>query len=142
MNDISTYLSEHGVRPTANRILVYQYLAEAHRLLSLRDIEEGLVTLDKSSIFRALTVMVEHDVLHSHEDGRGILHYEPCRHEDHEDHREGHLHFYCEVCQRSYCIEDVRIPEVQLPEGYEAHTSSWMIKGVCPECRKQETDNR
>ena len=29
------------------------------------------------------------------------------------------------------------IPAVALPEGYAAHTVNYMIKGICPECRRR-----
>ena len=34
--------------------------------------------MDKSSIFRTLTLFIEYDVVHTFEDGRGIVNYELC----------------------------------------------------------------
>jgi Fur family ferric uptake transcriptional regulator len=28
------------------------------------------------------------------------------------------------------------MPKVELPEGFEAHTSNYIIKGTCPHCKK------
>jgi Fur family ferric uptake transcriptional regulator len=28
------------------------------------------------------------------------------------------------------------MPEVQLPAGFEQHSSNYMIKGTCPHCKK------
>ena len=49
-------MQEHGIRPTANRMLVIQALEDAPHPLSLAELEDRLVTLDKSSIFRVLTL--------------------------------------------------------------------------------------
>ena len=133
---IAHKIEQKGVKPTANRMLVYQALTGQHRPLSMRELEYKLQTLDKSSIFRVLTLFLEHDVVHAVEDGRGVELYELCHHDDDSDHMASHLHFYCEKCKRTYCIEEMPLPAVELPEGYHAHSMSFMVKGVCPECNK------
>jgi Fur family ferric uptake transcriptional regulator len=138
MDEIAHKLERKGVKPTANRMLVYQALVDQHRPLSMRDLEMQLLTLDKSSIFRVLTLFAEHDVVHAVEDGRGIELYELCHHEDESDHMSSHVHFYCEKCQRTYCIEEMALPAIQLPEGYHAHSMSFMVKGECPQCNKNK----
>lgn len=61
--------------------------------LSLKDLEQKMVSMDKSSIFRTLTLFLEHDAVHAFEDGRGILNYEVCEEEGECDHHDGHIHF-------------------------------------------------
>ena len=51
------------MRPTANRILVLRALRESAYPMSLADLENHLETLDKSSIFRVLTLLLEHDII-------------------------------------------------------------------------------
>ena len=130
-------LEAKGIKPTANRILVLKALARASTPLSLGNLEREMVSMDKSSIFRVLTLFLEHDVVHAFEDGRGILNYELCEEEGECDHHDGHIHFYCESCQRSFCMEDIHIPSFELPEGFSPHSVSFVIKGECPECRKK-----
>ena len=77
-NDLAESLELKGVKPTANRILVLKALKEQACPVSLTDLEDILATMDKSSIFRVLTLFLEHDIVHSFEDGRGILNYELC----------------------------------------------------------------
>lgn len=136
MQEIAQKLEHKGVKPTANRMLVYQAMIDQHRPLSLRDLEELLLTMDKSSIFRTLTLLLKHDVIHAFEDGRGVMHYELCYHHD-EDHTGSHVHFYCELCGKTYCIEQAVLPAVQLPEEYHVHSMSFVVKGVCPQCRQR-----
>ena len=57
-------LEEHGVKPTPNRLLVARALAGSHRPLSLKELEERLETIDKSNIFRALTVFRDARLVH------------------------------------------------------------------------------
>ena len=135
--DMISRLESKGIRPTANRILVMKTLMGEQNPQSLSNLERKMVSMDKSSIFRTLTLFLEHDVVHAFEDGRGVLCYELCEEKGACDHHDGHIHFYCDSCQRSFCMEDIHIPSFELPEGFYPHSISFVIKGECPDCRKK-----
>ena len=135
--DMISRLESKGIRPTANRILVMKTLMGEQNPQSLSNLERKMVSMDKSSIFRTLTLFLEHDVVHAFEDGRGVLCYELCEEKGACDHHDGHIHFYCESCQRSFCMENIHIPSFELPEGFYPHSISFVIKGECPDCRKK-----
>ena len=135
--DMISRLESKGIRPTANRILVMKTLMGEQNPQSLSNLERKMVSMDKSSILRTLTLFLEHDVVHAFEDGRGVLCYELCEEKGACDHHDGHMHFYCESCQRSFCMEDIHIPSFELPEGFYPHSISFVIKGECPDCRKK-----
>ena len=129
-------LEHKGIKATANRILVYRELARHGRPMSLADMENSMPQMDKSSIFRVLSLFLDHDVVHTFTDGRGVQNYELCHDDGACHHDDGHLHFYCEMCHRSFCLDDVPLPEIELPEGYAPRSVSFVIMGECPDCRK------
>ena len=129
-------LEHHGVKPTANRIVVVKALAKAGRPLSLTELEYQILTIDKSGVFRALTLFREHHLVHVIEDGGDGVRYELCRSHDEEMDDDLHVHFFCERCRRTYCLEDVPVPEVELPEGFGQISVNYMVKGICPQCKK------
>lgn len=135
--DVDKYFEDKGVKPTANRILVLQALRKEDHPVTLTDLEMTLSPMDKSSIFRVLTLFLEQDIVHAFEDGRGLLNYELCGSEGACDRRDEHIHFYCESCRQSYCMEELPLPEMKLPEGYTPHSLSFVIKGECPKCRSR-----
>ena len=135
--EIIEKLEKKGIKGTANRITVYRTLANAEVPVTLSMLEDELVTVDKSSIFRVLTLFLEHDVVHAFEDGRGVLHYELCGNEGRCDLSDSHLHFYCESCHKSYCLDDVQLPDIALPNGFSAHSVSFVVKGECPDCNRR-----
>lgn len=139
MNDVIEKLLEgRGVRPTANRILVVRELLKASRPVSLANLEESLeYSMDKASIFRVLNLFSEKDIVHVIEDGSRSLKYELCVSDGHHTLSDEHVHFYCERCRETYCFKDVTIPGINLPEGFRVHSVNYMIKGVCPECRRE-----
>lgn len=131
--EIEKLLESHGVRATANRILVAGALHEAGRPLSLMELEDRIGTVDKSGISRCLTLFKEHHLVHSIDDSEGTR-YELCLSHDEEHDEDTHVHFYCERCHRTLCLDSIHIPPVILPEGYAGRTSNYLIKGICPEC--------
>lgn len=139
MTNLETLLSKHGIKPTANRILVARALAAEENPSSLSELEERLVSVDKSSIFRALVLFRDHHLVHQLEDGDGGVKYELCLSHGHGDDEDDdmHVHFFCERCHRVFCFYDTPIPQVPLPEGYRMSTATYMIKGICPECSRK-----
>ena len=129
-------LQQHGIKPTANRIVVVRTLATAGRPMSLTELEYKILSIDKSGVFRALTLFRDHHLVHVIEDGSGGVRYEICNSHDHDADDDQHLHFYCERCRRTYCLNEMPVPSVQLPDGFEPLTVTFLIKGICPQCRR------
>jgi Fur family ferric uptake transcriptional regulator len=129
-------LEEHDIKPTANRIVVAKALASSMNPQSLSELERKIVTIDKSNVFRALTLFKEHHLVHAIEGSSDGTKYELCHSHSHEHDDDQHPHFFCEVCQQTYCLEGMEMPTLELPEGFETHTANYIIKGVCPHCKK------
>lgn len=128
-------LEQAGIKPTSNRILVLRTIMESDRPLSLTDLEAKLLSLEKSSVFRVLTLLLEHGVIHAVEDGRGIVKYEICKGKGTCTIEELHAHFYCEFCHQVFCFEAIHPPMAELPDGFFIRSVNYMLKGMCPECR-------
>ena len=138
MEELERILNEHGIKPTANRLLVLKALAESNRPVTMAELEDTIDTIDKSGIFRTLTLFNENHLLHQIDDGCEGVRYELCHaHGDVDDDR--HVHFHCEVCHRTFCLEDIPVPAVALPNGFQPETVNYMIKGVCPQCAKKSS---
>lgn len=135
--EISKILDEADIRPTSNRLIVLKALAESSAPMSVGELEEQIDTLDKSSVFRVLTLLLEHHLVHAVEDGRGIVKYELCHATDSDHDSDMHVHFYCESCRRVYCFEDIPVPEITMPDGFEGRAVNYMVKGICPDCAGQ-----
>ena len=83
--DFEALLVAHDIKPTANRIVVAKTLAAAERPMSLSELEYKILSIDKSGVFRALTLFREHHLVHVIEDGGDGVRYELClSHDGHE----------------------------------------------------------
>ena len=104
--------------------------------VSLGDLEERLYPMDKASIFRVLELFAGKELIHVIEDGSRSQKYEVCHGHSHHTIQDQHVHFYCEHCGQVYCFEDITAPAVKLPADFEVKSLNYMLKGVCPRCRK------
>ncbi len=136
-------LKMHGVKPTAVRILVLRAMMAFEDTFSMSDVEEKLDTVDKSTVFRTLTLFAEQHLVHEIEDGSGSTKYCFCPNSHECSIEELHCHFYCESCHKTFCLSHTHIPTVRYPEGFELRGIDYLMKGLCPECsRKQQRRER
>lgn len=133
-HEMEERMESRGVKPTAVRLLVFTALQQAACPQSVAELEDYLQTVDKSTIFRTLTLFLEHHLIHGIEDGSGSVKYELCSGERECSVHDMHLHFFCEQCHRTFCFKDMPIPDIDLPEGFIMHGVNFVIKGVCSEC--------
>ncbi len=139
-SSIEEKLAHRDIRSTASRILVLRALMTTDSALSLSDLEAVLPTLDKSTIFRTLTTFAAHHLVHVVEDGSGLAKYALCAddchcgEDKHDELSDLHTHFYCERCQRTFCLRGVPVPVPVLPEGFSVRTVGFVVKGICDKC--------
>ena len=128
-------LETHGIKPTANRIIIAKSLNDAEGPVSMKELEYSILSLDKSSIFRTLTLFREHHLVHTIESGDGSVKYELCQSHDEEFDDDEHVHFFCEDCRRTICLDDIPLPAVSVPDGFQLHSANYLLRGICPSCR-------
>jgi putative ferric uptake regulation protein len=131
---IEGLLEQHGIKLTANRILIAKIMSTLDYPISMKELETMLLTMDKSSIFRTLSLFKSHHLVHQMEDGNDIVRYELCHSHSEEEDEDIHVHFYCEHCHRTFCLNEIPVPQVNLPVGYRQTAVNYMIKGICPDC--------
>lgn len=131
-----TKMSDHGVRPTAVRIMIGRLLESTDHPLSSLDIEMALDTVDRSTITRTIALFNEKGLIHTIEDGSGAAKYEICI-SDHTHKSDMHLHFHCRKCGMTTCLHSIPIPEISLPEGFVAESANFTLTGICDRCNTQ-----
>lgn len=136
MTNEEEHLASHGVKPTAVRLLVWEYAHRQSETFTLSDVEHSLTTMERSSIFRALKLLTEHHLLHTIDDGTGQQKYCVCRCEH--NHHINHIHFTCLRCGKTYCLEDYQIPLIEMPAGFQMQDVEYVVKGVCARCSGAE----
>lgn len=141
MKDEKKYLdmlARRDIAPTAIRLLVLDAMMQAKQSMSLTDLDNMLDTVDKSTIYRTLTLFLGHHLIHSIDDGTGAFKYAVCSDNCSCAVGDLHAHFHCERCNRTFCFTNLPAPVVKLPDGFTIDSINYVLKGLCPECAAHE----
>ncbi len=137
--DMISRLESKGIRPTANRILVMKPWMGEQSPQSLSNLEREksyrwtsrASSVPLPSFWNIMWYMPS-------KMGEGVLCYELCEEKGACDHHDGHIHFYCESCQRSFCIEGISIFQVSsCPKAFTPTLFPLSSKANAPDCRKK-----
>lgn len=117
------------------RLLVLDFLLKQPATISLTDLEKGMHPADRITIYRTLKTFQEKGLVHSIDDGTGSSKYALCNNQcDDSHHQDLHVHFYCNSCKETFCLEKSAIPQVLLPPDFQADEMSLLVKGTCNIC--------
>ncbi|MDH8702579.1 Fur family ferric uptake transcriptional regulator [Dysgonomonadaceae bacterium PH5-43] len=139
MCELEKILKERGVRSTAIRLLVLKAMLEFKYAFSLSDLEDKLITVDKSTLFRTITLFHKKLLIHSIDDGSGSVKYSVCGPKCLCDIGDLHLHFHCTKCNKTFCLESISVPEIRLPDNFQLESVNFVLKGYCDDCSKIAT---
>ena len=114
-------LALREIKPTAIRLLILRTMMQHKEAFSLLDLENDLDTVDKSTIYRTITLFLTHHLIHAIDDGSGSLKYAVCSNA-------------CEKCHRTFCLKSIHIPMVTLPQGFTVNSVNYVLKGLCADC--------
>lgn len=104
--------------------------------LSHADIEDKVSEqYDRVTVYRTLKTFVDKGLIHRVLDDNGGQKYALCKDDCSEElHRHEHVHFKCVKCGLTTCLDDLAIPAVRLPAGYQAVDVNLLVTGYCKTC--------
>lgn len=130
--DVGKYLKEHGIKPSYQRIKVFQYLMDMHNHPTVDMIYKALCpeipTLSKTTVYNTLNLFVDKKIVN-------VIIIE--ENETRYDLASGiHGHFKCRECGELFDVE-FKLPEDELEDLRECDISERHIyfKGLCKVCR-------
>lgn len=138
MADSEITLSDFNLRPTACRNEVLNILKSVGFALSQGDIEQKISSnFDRVTIYRTLKSFLSQGLIHKVLDDLGGVKYALCKemcHQGEQAHQHDHVHFKCNQCGQTICLEQVNIPKIQLPARFSKLESNLLIQGICDQC--------
>lgn len=134
MQEYEKRLVERGIKPTAVRLLILKAMITHPQAFSLADMEDKLDSVDKSTLSRTINLFHEKLLIHSIDDGSGSIKYSVCSSDCQCHLNQLHVHFYCNRCKNTYCLESISIPSVQLPPNFLLENVNFVLKGYCDKC--------
>jgi Fur family ferric uptake transcriptional regulator len=130
----------HNIKKTPGRIAIIRALQEKSYPLSENEIREEMnESYDRITFYRNILVLTSAGIIHKIVVDNTLVRYglNCCEKEHvHDYHKNEHAHFYCETCQMVVCLQQIRIPEFQLPNGFKSTDSDIIIRGRCEKCNQ------
>ena len=129
-------LENTGLRKTKVRMQVLGlFLKQKKEALSLPKIEEAFEKLDRITLYRTLKTFENKGVIHRALDGTQHPKYALCNDHCSEDHHHDyHAHFHCKSCGKTLCLENVIVPKIPVPKGYQLEETAVVLSGSCEAC--------
>lgn len=130
-------LKKNNMSVTDSRLQILDLFYETEGALAHADIEKQTSDkIDRVTIYRTLQTFEEKGIVHTIPSADNSVKYALCKeHCEEGHHHDNHVHFVCEHCGKTTCLDDVLVPEVKLPRGFEPHQSNMVVNGLCKECR-------
>jgi Fur family ferric uptake transcriptional regulator len=130
-------LARHGLRTTPVRRAVLQAVAGKGYALTGAEIEQEIgADTDRITLYRTLKSFEHNGLIHRVIDDSDVLRYAACSIEcTATAHFDNHVHFKCGKCAHTYCLNQVAIPAVALPGGFQAERRDYLLSGTCQFCQ-------
>lgn len=137
MKKVPEILKRSGLSVTESRVQILGLFLDSDEALAHADIEKMTrPDIDRVTVYRTLQTFLERGIVHAIPAKDNVLRYALCRHDCAEGrHRDDHVHFICDTCDKTICLEGVMVPSVKLPRGFRPVQSSMIVSGICDGCR-------
>ena len=133
---VENILKRNQLSVTGSRSRILQLFLEQPGALAHGDIERKAgEKFDRVTVYRTLQTFVDKGIIHAIPTADNSIRYALCKDECAEGHHQDHhIHFVCDNCGNTYCLDDVVTPEINLPKGYNARHSEVVVNGTCKDC--------
>jgi Fur family transcriptional regulator, ferric uptake regulator len=137
MTDALSILKRNHLSNTDSRRAILEIFLQADNALAHHDIEKTTGDrFDRVTVYRTLQTFIDKGIVHTIPTADNATRYAICRENCSEGHHhDNHVHFICEICGKTSCLDDTDIPPVKLPKGYAPTQINMIVNGICPDCK-------
>ncbi len=133
MRPVEEILKRNNLSVTDSRQKIMSLFLASTGALAHADIEKRTgESFDRVTIYRTLQSFVEKGIIHLIPTKDNSIKYALCK-DDCEagHHHDNHVHFICDECSKTICLDDVTVPQVKLPKGFTPQHAEMVVNGVC-----------
>jgi Fur family transcriptional regulator, ferric uptake regulator len=128
-------LEDHALKSTACRNEVLQLFLNIPQALGQSDIEKNIDPgFDRVTVYRTLKTFLDKGLIHKVLDDAGTTKYALCNECGENNHNHEHVHFKCNNCGQTLCLDKIAIPVINLPEGFKITEKNILVHGTCKNC--------
>ncbi len=137
MEQLLDILKKNQLSVTAGRKKILELFLSSPGALAHADIEKNTdAAFDRVTVYRTLQTFVDKGIIHNIPTSDNSILYALCKDKcEQGHHHDNHVHFICDKCNKTICLDDVTIPEVRLPKGFRPKHAEMVVSGVCDDCK-------
>jgi len=137
-NQALSILKKNQLSITDGRKEILKLFLKSPGALAHADVEKSTgAAFDRVTVYRTLQTFVDKGIIHHIPTTDNSILYALCKDNCEEGHHlDDHVHFICEECNKTICLDDVTVPEVKLPKGFKPIHAEMVVTGICNDCRK------
>jgi Fur family transcriptional regulator, ferric uptake regulator len=135
MSATEKILKNHQLKVTTTRSEIIDIFSNAGCAVSSQDIEATLTQIDRITLYRNLKVFEDKGIIHKVLDGTMTQKYALCDDScDEHSHKDEHVHFHCQECKSTFCMDHIFVPTITLPTGFQFDNAHMVVNGRCQKC--------
>lgn len=129
-------LHQHQLKKTLGRELVLDYFQSRTNAVSHGELTDSLGDrINRASLYRILRDFEQSGIIHKVPDDEVSVKYAYCQNGcTAHAHSDNHVHFKCENCGETHCLEEVKVPPLNLPGAVQVQQTSVLVNGLCAAC--------
>ncbi len=137
MESLLDILKKHALSITDARKKILELFLNTDGALEHADIEKSTGdSFDRVTVYRTLQSFVDKGIIHTIPTIDNSILYALCKDNcETGHHHDNHVHFVCDDCSKTICLDEVSIPDVQLPKGFKPTQKAMVVNGVCDDCQ-------
>ncbi len=134
--DTAEILKKNHLSVTDSRVKILELFKNKGKALAHADIEKQTHELfDRVTIYRTLQTFAEKGIVHTIPTADNSVLYALCKDECADGkHADNHVHFICEKCDTTFCLDHITIPPLEMPPGFKMKQAGLIVEGVCKTC--------
>ena len=132
-------LSKNGISRTRFRTDLLNLFYTTKVSLSIDDILKHFHnSINKVTVYRSLESFEKKGLIHKVPDSNNLKRYSLCNEEEcsESSHNHNHGHFICYSCNQTFCIEDIKSPDITCLKGFYVKELKLTLEGYCRDCTK------
>ena len=144
MEKVTTILKNNNLRITPAREQVLEFLMNKEHTVNSLTIERQFPDIDRVTIYRTLQTFLECKIIHKIIDegstpgfavDLSLLREKKMNSQEAQTlNNAEHIHFKCNNCGNTYCIDEHFFPPIKLPEGFKVESTVLIVRGHCKNC--------
>lgn len=134
--DILDILKKNRLSITDSRARILELFLSQSGALAHGDIEKRTgERFDRVTVYRTLNSFLNKGIIHTIPTADNSIRYALCKENCEEGHHhDNHVHFVCDDCGNTICLDEVTIPQIQLPKGFQPKQVEMIVSGKCDAC--------